>query len=90
MKTEWDYTNLADAYLKRPDYSETAIDAMLSIAGLTGNSRICDIGAGVAHLTIPLASRGFIVDAVEPNDSMRKNGIIKLLLHCYHKGKYHQ
>ena len=48
---------------------------MLSIAGLTGNSRICDIGAGVAHLTIPLASRGFIVDAVEPNDSMRRNGI---------------
>ena len=47
MKTEWDYTKLADAYLKRPDYSETAIDAMLSIAGLKGNSRICDIGAGV-------------------------------------------
>ena len=75
MKTEWDYTNLADAYLKRPDYSETAIDAMLSIAGLAANSRICDIGAGVAHLTIPLASRGFLVDAVEPNDSMRRNGI---------------
>ena len=34
MKTEWDYTNLADAYLKRPDYSEVAIDAMLSIADL--------------------------------------------------------
>ena len=45
---------------------------MLSIADLTENSRICDIGAGVAHLTIPLASRGFQVDAVEPNDSMRK------------------
>lgn len=26
MKTEWDYTNLADAYLKRPDYAQTAIE----------------------------------------------------------------
>lgn len=25
MKTEWDYTNLAEAYLKRPDYSSDAI-----------------------------------------------------------------
>ena len=31
MKTEWDYTTLADAYLQRPDYSDAAIDAMLSI-----------------------------------------------------------
>ena len=53
---------------------------MLSIAGLNKpKSRICDIGAGVAHLTIPLASRGFIVDAVEPNDSMRRNGIKRTL-----------
>ena len=34
MKTEWDYTKLADAYLQRPDYSDAAIDAMLSIAGV--------------------------------------------------------
>ena len=33
MKTNWDYTNLADAYLKRPEYSNTAIDAM-SDAGI--------------------------------------------------------
>ena len=34
MKTEWDYTKLADAYLKRPNYSEEAIDKMLDIVGL--------------------------------------------------------
>jgi hypothetical protein len=28
MKTEWDYTALADAYLKRPDYADEAIDAL--------------------------------------------------------------
>ncbi len=34
MKTEWDYTNLAEAYLKRPDYAQSAIDKMLEIAGV--------------------------------------------------------
>ncbi len=74
MRTEWDYTTLANAYLKRPDYSDAAIDAMLAIAGLT-TGKVCDIGAGVAHLTLMLAARGFDVTAVEPNDAMRANGI---------------
>ena len=74
MKTEWDYTSLADAYLKRPDYADAAIDAVLAIAGLT-QGRICDVGAGVAHLTLMLAARQFQVTAVEPNDAMRANGI---------------
>lgn len=73
MKTEWDYTKLADAYLKRPDYAPAAIDAMLKIMGLQ-SGRVCDVGAGVAHLTLLLAERGLSVDAVEPNDSMRANG----------------
>ena len=74
MKTEWDYTKLADAYLKRPDYAEAAIDAMLAIAGVK-SGKVCDVGAGVAHLTLMLAARGFEVVAVEPNDAMRANGI---------------
>jgi ubiquinone/menaquinone biosynthesis C-methylase UbiE len=75
MKTEWDYTTLADAYLKRPDYANAAIDAMLSIAGVEKGNAFCDIGAGVAHLTLMLAERGLNVTAVEPNDAMRANGI---------------
>ncbi len=75
MKTEWDYTVLADAYLKRPDYAEAALDAMLAIAGVQVGAKICDVGAGVAHLTLPLARREFSVTAVEPNDAMRGNGI---------------
>ena len=74
MKTEWDYTTLADAYLKRPDYSDAAIDALLAIAGLT-TGKVCDVGAGVAHLSLMLAVRGFDVTAVEPNNAMRANGI---------------
>ena len=75
MKTEWDYTTLADAYLKRPDYADAAIDAMLSIAGAEKGEKFCDVGAGVAHLTLMLAARGLDVVAVEPNDAMRANGI---------------
>ena len=71
MKTNWDYTSLADAYLKRPNYSGTAIDAMLSIAKIKEGSFICDVGAGVAHLTLELANRNLQVKAVEPNDAMR-------------------
>ena len=75
MKTECDYSTLADAYLKRPDYADAAIDAMLSIAGAEKADKFCDVGAGVAHLTLMLAARGLDVVAVEPNDAMRANGI---------------
>ena len=74
MKTEWDYSDLANAYLKRPDYSQTAVDAMLTLVGAKGNFNACDIGAGVAHLTLMLAEHGMQVTAVEPNDAMRSNG----------------
>lgn len=74
MKTEWDYTELADAYLKRADYSNAAIDAIISIAGVNKGEKVCDVGAGVAHLTLMLAERNLDVTAVEPNDAMRANG----------------
>lgn len=79
MKTEWDYTSLADAYLKRPDYADKAIDSMLKTTGLSSakNTKVCDIGAGVGHLTIMLAKRGYDVFAVEPNDAMRQNGMLQ-------------
>ncbi len=74
MKTQWDYTLLADAYLKRPDYAPEALEKLFAIASLKPGDRVCDLGAGVAHLTLPLAAYGCVVDAVEPNDSMRANG----------------
>ena len=73
-KTEWDYTDLAAAYLKRPDYADAAIDAMLARAGVGAGARACDVGAGVAHLTLMLEQRGLHVVAVEPNDAMRGFG----------------
>lgn len=75
MKTEWDYTNLAQAYLKRPDYAQEAIESMIETAGLKPGDAACDVGAGAAHLTLLLAKYGLQVCAVEPNDAMRENGI---------------
>lgn len=75
MKTEWDYTDLAEAYLKRPDYAQEAIDKMLATAGVKKGDMACDVGAGAAHLTLKLAEFGLNVCAVEPNDAMRSNGI---------------
>jgi len=70
MKTEWDYTSLAEAYLKRPGYSESAISKMLNIANIKENDYVCDVGAGAAHLTIELAKKNLIVYAIEPNDAI--------------------
>ena len=75
MRTEWDYTDLAEAYLKRPDYAQSAIEQMLQTAGVKKGNSACDVGAGAAHLTLKLAEYGLNVCAVEPNDAMRANGV---------------
>lgn len=75
MQTEWDYTALAAAYLKRPDYADALITGLLEKTHVSAGDRVCDIGAGAAHLTLQLAARGLDVTAVEPNDAMREQGI---------------
>lgn len=77
MKTTWDYSELAQAYISRPDYADKAIDGIFEISGIKSGSKVCDVGAGVGHLTIMLLKRGMQVTAVEPNDEMRKRGIIR-------------
>ncbi len=74
MKTQWNYTDLAKAYLKRPDYSAKALSQMFSAVGLKPGAAVCDVGAGVAHLTLHLARGQYQVSAVEPNDAMREGG----------------
>ena len=48
---------------------------MLKKASVKENDKVCDVGAGVAHLTIKLAENGLKVTAIEPSDNMRKYGI---------------
>ena len=74
MKTQWDYTDLAKAYLKRPDYAPKALEGLFELIQLPKEASVCDVGAGVAHLTLPLLRQGFRVTAVEPNDAMRVLG----------------
>ncbi len=80
MKTAWDYTYLADAYLKRPPYSNDAIAKLILYTGVKAGDYVCDVGAGTAHLTIMLAEYGLNIVAVEPNEAMRKNGIARTSL----------
>lgn len=74
MKTQWDYSNLAESYRKRADYSPQLLQNLFEKMDLKPGDLVCDIGAGIGHLTIPLASSGFEVHAVEPNDAMREIG----------------
>lgn len=76
MKTEWDYSTLAKPYINRPEYSNDALQEVWSVtdAHKDAQTYVCDVGAGVGHLTIPMLDEGFRVDAVEPNDEMRALG----------------
>ena len=76
---EWDYTQLADAYVKRPDYAGAAIDKLVETTGLGGGTRAIDLGAGAGHLTRMLAERGWYVLALEPNPAMRAHGVRRTL-----------
>ncbi len=70
----WDYSKLAQSYKYRPEYSEKIIEKIIEVSLISKKSTICDIGAGVGHLTIPLAKLGYTVVAIEPNIEMTKHG----------------
>lgn len=74
VQVEWDYTELADAYLRRPGYAEAAVAAILQRSGAGAGSPVCDIGAGTGILTAALARRNLSVTAVEPNPAMAAHG----------------
>ena len=73
IKTEWDYTDRAQTYDKRADYSADSIGELIREIGCK-NELVADIGAGTGKLTQQLAQNGCKIKAVEPNESMRSYG----------------
>jgi ubiquinone/menaquinone biosynthesis C-methylase UbiE len=67
-----DFTEQADAYRRsRPAYPDELIDILVADAGLAPGDPVADFGAGTGIMTLMLIDRGFVVSAIEPNESMR-------------------
>ena len=68
-----DFTGLAQDYSAcRPNYSETVLGNLLQH---TGAVSVADVGAGTGIWSRMLSQAGLRVNAVEPNDDMRGEGI---------------
>ena len=61
----WVFNRMVEAYDARPAYPAALVDALAKLAG-PAVQRIGDLGAGIGHLALPLASLGHDVVAVEP------------------------
>jgi ubiquinone/menaquinone biosynthesis C-methylase UbiE len=72
-----DFSSLAKQYINRPAYSEHLLNTLLLYTGYLRkvDYAVADVGAGTGKLTKMLLDRGLHVTAVEPNDSMRQEGI---------------
>jgi SAM-dependent methyltransferase len=67
--TRWVFNRMADVYDARPAYPAALIDALAALASSDGR-RVGDLGAGIGHVALPLAQRGFDVVAIEPAYAM--------------------
>jgi SAM-dependent methyltransferase len=67
-QSRWVFNRMAEVYPARPPYPAPLLDALAALAPAAG--RIADLGAGVGHIVLPLAARGFDVTAIEPASSM--------------------
>ena len=72
---EWNYTDRAEHYDKRADYSKEVVATLLQKIGAVPGKPVADIGAGTGKLTKLLALNGLTVHAVEPNDAMMAIGV---------------
>ena len=66
--TAWDYSALAAYYDQRAGYAAAAIDSAIAGMHLSAGDEVADVGAGTGKLARPMAERGIVVHAVEPNE----------------------
>lgn len=67
-RAAWVFNRMADVYDARPAYPTELVDLLAQLAAPTG--AIVELGAGIGHLALPLAERGYTVHAVEPAEAM--------------------
>jgi SAM-dependent methyltransferase len=60
---------MVDTYAARPAYPESLIARLAALAGSPPRV-IADVGAGIGHLSLPLAGLGHQVYAIEPAEAM--------------------
>lgn len=82
MKTETkhgDFTEMAKHYHNRPAYSTMLLDKLIKCVNESNKDlsmfKVVEVGAGTGKLTKMLADFGMNVTAIEPNDSMRAEGL---------------
>lgn len=73
-----DFSKLAKNYINRPAYDTVLLKQILNHMGKTVEEiALADVGAGTGKLTKVLSDMGINkIFAVEPNDEMRKEGIL--------------
>jgi ubiquinone/menaquinone biosynthesis C-methylase UbiE len=64
-EASWVFNRMVDAYESRPEYPAELIATIAQLLPGPG-ACILDVGAGIGHLSLPLAKLGFAVTAVEP------------------------
>lgn len=65
----WVYNRMAEAYAARPAYPQALIACLTELAG-SPPAHVADLGAGIGHLSLPLAALDYRVSAVEPAIAM--------------------
>lgn len=89
-----DFTDVARYYHNRPAYSEFLLRKILSNVSYKPASHlhVTEFGAGTGKLSVMLSHLGCTLDCVEPNDNMRREGIIATrgLDIKWHKGSAEQ
>jgi SAM-dependent methyltransferase len=61
--------SIAERYRKRPPYHSEVFDILSSLIENDSGS-ILDVGCGTGEIAIPMAARGYVVDAVDPSQAM--------------------
>jgi SAM-dependent methyltransferase len=59
-----------DYDLYRPGYPAEVICKVASLAALRSTSRLLEIGCGTGKATVPFASRGFMIDYLDPGEKL--------------------